>query len=575
MRIVSGLRLAAERRGARWCGGSVAWGGAVLAFVDGSRPEELEGLLIRAKQRGVVLWLEGERLRYRAPLGVITDDLLGLLREHKASLVRHFERAGAPLSPNFERRPAPGEAVPVPRHLRWFWNTIKAGEMGIGYTNGCRAALRCEQPLDRVLLREAVGRLIDRHQILGARVTTLHDGRDGFICDVSPDAILSHVDMPLGDPADLERDLDAQITEFVWEPFDITRGLFRVRLIHRPDGASVLGIIAHHFIVDDLALTTAARELVGIYEALVAGRPPSHGLAPMQYTGYLLGVEAWLERPRAVELHRDYWQGRLRKASATHLRSAAPVDPEAFSEVIEHRFRIGEGAIGRLDLVCGRHGATLFMGLVAASHMVLRHLTGQSDLVLSFLADGRGPAIGEDVVGRFSNIVPLRVTVTPDTSFADLLDEIRDLYLASLPHWVCPFEALYDDIAAVCDGYDAPLISFRDVRALTPAPADGDTAEVLGEDAFAPPGGEPPTPRRVSAEAYKNFDVSLTRFHDGVQGKVHYPDLLHEPSTIARFSSLLAKSVESFARDPRATFASLAFGAVGGGRDADRRNISQ
>ena len=45
-------------------------------------------ILEEAKQRGIVLEAQGEELRYRAPRGSLTPDLLEAMKEHKAELLQ-------------------------------------------------------------------------------------------------------------------------------------------------------------------------------------------------------------------------------------------------------------------------------------------------------------------------------------------------------------------------------------------------------------------------------------------------------------------------------------------------------
>ena len=44
------------------------------------------------RRRGIELTTDGEMVRYRAPRGTLTADILAQLREHKADLVNHFHR---------------------------------------------------------------------------------------------------------------------------------------------------------------------------------------------------------------------------------------------------------------------------------------------------------------------------------------------------------------------------------------------------------------------------------------------------------------------------------------------------
>ena len=52
-------------------------------------------LLQRLHDAGIVLKVEGDRLRYRAPTGSMTPELLAIMHELKPDLIREYhERAG-------------------------------------------------------------------------------------------------------------------------------------------------------------------------------------------------------------------------------------------------------------------------------------------------------------------------------------------------------------------------------------------------------------------------------------------------------------------------------------------------
>ena len=61
-------------------------------------------LLTDLRSRGVHLSPSGDRLRYRAPRGVLTDELLGQLRDHKAELLEELRRS-TPSQPDLAEAP--------------------------------------------------------------------------------------------------------------------------------------------------------------------------------------------------------------------------------------------------------------------------------------------------------------------------------------------------------------------------------------------------------------------------------------------------------------------------------------
>ena len=50
----------------------------------------LSDLLTDLRQAGVQVWLDGDRLRYKAPKGALTPALMGELRDRKADIVAYY-----------------------------------------------------------------------------------------------------------------------------------------------------------------------------------------------------------------------------------------------------------------------------------------------------------------------------------------------------------------------------------------------------------------------------------------------------------------------------------------------------
>src|SRR5262245_23727899 len=48
----------------------------------------IEQLLSELRRRDIRIWAEGDRLKYEAPSGALTEDLLGLLRLHKEDILK-------------------------------------------------------------------------------------------------------------------------------------------------------------------------------------------------------------------------------------------------------------------------------------------------------------------------------------------------------------------------------------------------------------------------------------------------------------------------------------------------------
>ena len=66
----------------------------------------IQCLLADFQERGIQLWADGDRLRYRAPAGVLTDEDQTKLREYKPELVQHLARVKGSPELKYLRPPA-------------------------------------------------------------------------------------------------------------------------------------------------------------------------------------------------------------------------------------------------------------------------------------------------------------------------------------------------------------------------------------------------------------------------------------------------------------------------------------
>jgi len=130
----------------------------------------LQSLLTDLEQRNIKLWVDGERLRYSAPQGVLTPVLRSHLQERKAELIDWLQRAQS--NPERERLYPPSFAQ------RRFW-TLQQLNPGDSFYN-VPFAFRLSGPLDTGKLRETFNAIVRRHEVLR---TTLQQ-RDGELMQV-------------------------------------------------------------------------------------------------------------------------------------------------------------------------------------------------------------------------------------------------------------------------------------------------------------------------------------------------------------------------------------------------------
>jgi len=104
------------------------------------------------------------------------------------------------------------------------------------------------------------------------------------------------------------------------------------------------------------------------------------------------------------------------------------------------------------------HGVTPFMAVLAALATVLRRWSGQDDLVVGVPVHTRAAVGTEGLVGVFVNTVPLRVDLSGDPTFSEVLDRVRQVAVGGyVQHGQVPFDVLVGKLRAVRDPSRTPV----------------------------------------------------------------------------------------------------------------------
>ena len=393
-------------------------------------------------------------------------------------------------------------------------------------------AVRLNGALDRQALSAALDLLVQRHETLRTRFVS----EDGvFYQEILEQATVA-LEFASVAPADIEQQVRAELQK----PFDLLSGtLLRVKLFQLSESEHVLTVCMHHVVSDGWSGEVLIREFVQLYQAQVSGQPVPLPALAIQYADYAIWQRAWLEAGEGErQLH--YWKQQL---GSEHPLLSLPLDhPRPLQP--SHR-----GASVRVDLpqqlsaqlksLARNNGQTLFMLTLAALSVVLSRFSGQSDIRIGVPNAGRTRSELEGLIGFFINTQVLRVQVDERQSFAELLDQVKQVVTGAQSHQELPFEHLVDALAPERNPGHNPLFQFKINQHVLAAYGNGQRVSGLTVDEF--PMG--------SSDARFDLAFDFTDTPDGIRGYFTYATDLFAAQTIERIADALRSVLHALVSD--------------------------
>jgi amino acid adenylation domain-containing protein len=490
---------------------------------------EADDLLSELRARGLTVWTEGAKLRYRAPKGLIDAATLERLRVHKDELLSLLDEEII--------RPSDGDglhAASFAQERLWI-----VEQLAPGTTYNMPAAIRVRGDLEVPAFARALDAVMQRHAPLR---TTFEMNGERLQQRVHPAANPMAVEDAQGVTERQMLDLARCEAE---TPFDLTRGpLLRARLLRRAAREHVLLLTMHHIICDGWSLAILQRELLASYTAFRCGKTPLLEPLSVQYAD----VAAWQHRQLgSARWQRSLaaWTNRLRGApAALDLPTDRPRPALQSHRGATFDFDLGDELAAALQQLTRRTGTTLYMVLLAAFAVFLGRHAGQRDVVIGTPVAGRTRPETEPLIGFFVNMLPLRVHFDDDPTFGALLDRVKDECVWAFEHQEVPFEKIVEALNPPRDTSRAPI--FQASLSLTSNPPAAFSSADLSFE-----------PMDLAAPVAK-YDLSLDVFETPkLRASLEYNADLFEAATIQRLSERFVALLRHAALHPEAATAAL------------------
>ncbi|KAB7762047.1 non-ribosomal peptide synthetase, partial [Xanthomonas maliensis] len=406
------------------------------------------------------------------------------------------------------------------------------------------SGLRLRGPLDRHALRQALDRIVARHEVLRTSVR-LHDGHP--VQHIAPATTGFPLrDRVLPDAADPEDAIAAEIAAETATPFDLTQQLpIRGCLLRLADDDHLLLVTLHHLAADAWSSGVLANEFSTLYSAFLQGLDDPLPPLPIQYADFAAWQRRWLDGER-LQSSFDFWRTHLRGAP---LRLALPTDrprpPQQDYRGDVFGFALDAALSHALRSLSQHHGTTLFMTLLAGWAVLLSRLSGQQQVVIGTPVAGRDRGELEPLIGLFVNSLALQIDLRQDPTVAEVLQQVRTSTLAAQAHQQLPFEQVVEALNPERSTTHHPL--FQVMFAWQSAPEGRLELPGLIQESVVLP----------THAAQFNLELSMSE-HDGrLLGSIGYATALFERASVERHIALFIATLRAMVADAKTPVARL------------------
>jgi non-ribosomal peptide synthetase component F len=326
----------------------------------------------------------------------------------------------------------------------WFLDQLDPGNN----TYNTPTDVRLSGSLNIAALEQSLNAVISRHETL--RTVFITVGGQPFQT-IQP---ITQITIPIVDLRVNERSLqqrEAQAKHLALEeaqrPFNLAQGpLIRATLLQLDEAEYVLLLTMHHIISDLWSMAILIRELADFYAAFSQSKPLTLPDLPIQYADFTVWQREWMQG-KVLETQLTYWKQQLQNAPASlNLPTDFPQQQQITAQGKTQPIFLPKDLSQALKLFNQREDVTLFMSLLTAFNALLYCYTQQEDIVIGSPIANRNRADIEGLIGLFVNTLVMRLDLSGNPSFRELLHRVRQVALGAYSHQDLPFEKLVGEL---------------------------------------------------------------------------------------------------------------------------------
>jgi amino acid adenylation domain-containing protein len=423
---------------------------------------------------------------------------------------------------------------PQQRHL---WE-LQRGNRSQPFRSQC--GILIEGSLDVELLKAALTRLIERHEILR---TTFQDSQESAapvqVVRESSEPRMEVLDLSGYGPREQEDETESLFEEMGRWGFDFEQGpLLHLLVLRLAADRHLLMISLPALCADAATLGGLVQEISLCYEA---GAAPRDVDEPMQYGDLSEWQNEMLEAEYAAA-GREFW-----RRQASSLMQIARLPFEVYrapsSEFVPCRFAstLDSHLLTQLELLAAKYDTSLGAVLNTCWRLLLRRVTGQIALTVSVADEGRAYEELKGTLGPLSKYVPVQTELDDSAGFAEALRQTERATAAAVKWQACFSWEQFSEINREA-GPSFCHIAFEFERQPAKCFAAGLSFSLS---------------RRYSCADRFKLKLSFFQREDALDAEFHYDANLIPAAHVELLAGQLRSLLESVVTDPEAAIGEL------------------
>ncbi|KGJ87337.1 condensation domain-containing protein [Colwellia psychrerythraea] len=418
-----------------------------------------DSIIEQAQAHNILLYLKGSQLAYISEEGAFPDQLKGLIRDNKDSIVASLLQQE--LKKQLEDKASVITVVEKDQFLPlsfaqqglWFIDKLEGGSSQYNI----HAAFRLTGKLNLAAMQNALDTLVERHEVL----RTVFIEKYGEACQVIQPAL--PVEIPVLDLSVHAKDKQQdKVLEFATiemnKAFDLQSDLMlRAKILVLSQQEHVLLFTMHHIASDGWSQGILISEFVTLYNSSCKKLPNPLPALEIQFSDYAHWQRCYFSDEKIAQ-QLVFWKNRLAGAPRHHsLPLDRPRKPQQDFNGKIYTWLVEADSMNALKGMAKANNATLFMVLYTALSVVFGRWSQTRDVVIGSPIAGRTHHQVAPLIGYFLNSIVYRSQWSEGESFASLLDQNRKHTLEAYDNQDIPFDALVDKMKTPRELSHSPL----------------------------------------------------------------------------------------------------------------------